>query len=265
MGPRLVSRLEETWPAQACGGGRRAPARPRSFLVSPTPPKNIHGAPAASRPAMGSRPAASPDNGPCLQPPGVRAAHYGTSERRGPPLTSLSESAAARVEPQHPPPPDAAQAHIRASEGRLGHRLRRWRFCRSAGPAVRHGGRHRFRPCAGRSPRLRCATLPNVRVEEANFLTHDSEAGQFDLVTALASFHHAPFEAGAAAVRRILRPGRRMVVLGVWTDRRTAWDVVLNLASTALNLVLRLLRGPDVMMAPAQKPTMTLSELRRAA
>ena len=53
--------------------------------------------------------------------------------------------------------------------------------------------------------------------------------------------------------------------MGVWTDRRTAWDVVLYLASTALNLVLRLLRGPDVMMAPAQKPTMTLSELRRAA
>ena len=120
-------------------------------------------------------------------------------------------------------------------------------------------------PAQVEATRLRCATLPNVRVEEANFLTLDSEVGQFDSVTALASFHHAPFEAGAAAVQRILRPGGRLVVLGVWTDRRTAWDVVMNLVPTALNLVLRLLRGPDHVMAPARMPTMTMSELRRAA
>jgi ubiquinone/menaquinone biosynthesis C-methylase UbiE len=120
-------------------------------------------------------------------------------------------------------------------------------------------------PVQVEATRRRCAGLPNVRVEEADFLTGDLPSGEFDVVTALASLHHMPFEAAATTVTRVLRPGGRLVVLGVWTNRTTAWDVVLNLISMGINRVLRRWRGPDVMTAPATMPAMTFREVEQAA
>lgn len=99
--------------------------------------------------------------------------------------------------------------------------------------------------------RARCAELSNVDVRQGDFLTSALPADHFDAVTALASFHHMPFADAAAEVRRVLKPGGRLVVLGVWTDNATPTDLALNVVSTALNKVLRLRRGPDAMTAPA--------------
>jgi ubiquinone/menaquinone biosynthesis C-methylase UbiE len=113
--------------------------------------------------------------------------------------------------------------------------------------------------------RGRCAVQPNVRVEQGDFLAAGLPAGGFDAVTALASLHHMPFRAAAEEVARVLRPGGRLIVLGVWTDRGAVSAVLPNVVSAAMNIVLRWSRGPDVMCAPVVMPTMSLREVRRSA
>ena len=94
-----------------------------------------------------------------------------------------------------------------------------------------------------------CAHLPQVSVRQADFLTANLPDEEFDVVTALAAFHHMPFIDGAREVQRVLKPGGRLIVLGVWTGTATA-DLPLNVASAALNGFLQLRRGPDTMNAP---------------
>lgn len=96
----------------------------------------------------------------------------------------------------------------------------------------------------------RCEHQRNVRVHQADFLASGLPAQQFDVVTALASFHHMPFDKAAAEAQRVLKPGGRLVILGVWTDNDRA-DLAWNLASTGMNLFLRTVRGPDEMTAPS--------------
>jgi ubiquinone/menaquinone biosynthesis C-methylase UbiE len=97
----------------------------------------------------------------------------------------------------------------------------------------------------------RCANQSNVNVVKADFLACGLPAEHFDLVTALAAFHHVPFDEGAAEASRLLKPGGRLVVLGVWTDSGSPTDLAWNVASAALNQVLKRRRGPDAMTAPA--------------
>lgn len=108
----------------------------------------------------------------------------------------------------------------------------------------------------------RCKHLPHVEVRLADFLTASLPQEQFDVVTALASFHHMPLPGAAAEAQRVLKPGGRLVVLGVWTDRASKRDLVLNLASSGLNEALQVLRGPDVMTAPATFDRTTWAEAR---
>ncbi len=111
--------------------------------------------------------------------------------------------------------------------------------------------------------RARCRGLGNVRAYQADFLKADLPASAFDLVTGLAAFHHMPFDDALRSAIRILRPGGRLLLLGVWTDTESASDMVLNLVSTGHNLGLRALRGPDEMSSPQTMPTMSLLEVRQ--
>jgi SAM-dependent methyltransferase len=98
--------------------------------------------------------------------------------------------------------------------------------------------------------RQRCADLPGVSVLRADFLSSGLRDEEFDLVTALAAFHHAPIPEAAHEVSRLLKPGGRLIVLGIWTDSSRR-DVLWNAASVLLNRYLRARRGPDTMTAPA--------------
>jgi hypothetical protein len=54
----------------------------------------------------------------------------------------------------------------------------------------------------------------------------------------LASLHHLPVETAIEKMRRLLRPGGRLIVLGLWTDNRTVPDHVLNIAAGVTNICL---------------------------
>jgi SAM-dependent methyltransferase len=113
--------------------------------------------------------------------------------------------------------------------------------------------------------RQQCADIRNVSVMHEDFLTADLGQGSFDLVTALASLHHLPFGAAVDRSCALLRPGGRLIVLGVWTDNVTARDHMLNGSAGLANKLYQRIWGPDVMSAPTTTPEMTLSEVRRLA
>jgi cyclopropane fatty-acyl-phospholipid synthase-like methyltransferase len=113
--------------------------------------------------------------------------------------------------------------------------------------------------------RRRCGDLENISVLREDFLTAQLGHAAFDIVTALASFHHFSFSAAIDRSRALLRPGGRLIVLGVWTDNVTARDQVLNSSAGVANKLYQRIWGPDVMSAPAATPEMTLGEVRQLA
>lgn len=113
--------------------------------------------------------------------------------------------------------------------------------------------------------RTRCAGLPHVAVHQADFRTGQLTDNHFDVVTALATLHHMPLEDAANQAKRVLKPGGRLVVLGVWTDNENRRDLAWNLASVVLNRLLQYRRGPDSMTAPATLERTSWAETRAAA
>ena len=112
--------------------------------------------------------------------------------------------------------------------------------------------------------RERCADLPNVTVSRADLLSSGLEPGSYDVVTALASLHHMPYAEAVGALKELLAPGGRLVVLDLWTDHGVR-DLPWSAASVVYNLALKAVHGPDHMGSPAAHQLMPLPEARRRA
>jgi SAM-dependent methyltransferase len=104
-----------------------------------------------------------------------------------------------------------------------------------------------------------------IRVEVRRFGAEPPAA--YDLVVFVASLHHMPLRSALQDARAALRPGGRVVIIGV--ARETSKDALRSWASVLLNPIIGLIRhparasGPPAhMQAPTAEATQTFDEIR---
>lgn len=123
-------------------------------------------------------------------------------------------------------------------------------------------------PATARVAAQRFATDHRVRILQRPFA--ERPEGTWDLVTMVAVLHHLPLEETLQAVRPMIKPGGRLVVVGL--SRETSRDAPWSIVSILLNPLIGLLVHPRPdgavpigMTAPATDPRETLDEIRHVA
>lgn len=107
-----------------------------------------------------------------------------------------------------------------------------------------------------------------IRIEHRNFGSEPS--GAYDLITFVASLHHMPLRTALQDARAALRPGGRIVIVGV--ARETTKDAVCSGISLVLNPLVGLMhhpsraaRPPSHMQAPIAEATQSVDEIHAIA
>lgn len=120
----------------------------------------------------------------------------------------------------------------------------------------------------GRIAGERFADDHRVRILQRSF--DERPEGSWDLVTMVAVLHHLPLAETLAALRSMIKPGGRLVIVGL--ARETGRDLPWSIASTLLNPLMGLILHPRAdgsvptgMTAPVRDPTQTLDEIRQVA
>ena len=111
----------------------------------------------------------------------------------------------------------------------------------------------------------RCAPLPQVTVVNAAF---PGVAGSYDLITMVAVLHHLPLDETLTHIRRLLRPGGRLLVVGLARPASTP-DLAWRIASALLNPAVGMIKHPRAAVPasppfPVRTPTLSFDELRSA-
>lgn len=112
----------------------------------------------------------------------------------------------------------------------------------------------------------RVVDIPNAQVVLASFLTAPQlKRRSFDLITCVATLHHMPLVAALEKMNAALKPGGRLVVIGL-SANTSAWDWIVSALQVLPVRVLSALRGesgyPGMSVAPSSEP---LAEIRRVA
>lgn len=110
-------------------------------------------------------------------------------------------------------------------------------------------------------------TLPAASVVSASFPLADGR--RYDFVSVVAVLHHLPLRAGIEAVREVVAPGGRLVIVGAYREEPS--DAAFSLVSLLLNPIIGLIRHPrraealpDNMNAPAVPASDSYREIRDA-
>jgi len=77
-------------------------------------------------------------------------------------------------------------------------------------------------PQSLRDAEVRTATITNASVLLADFMTFEALPGSFDLLTFVASLHHLDLVGALERAARVLRPGGRLVVVGLSANKTAA-------------------------------------------
>ncbi len=104
-----------------------------------------------------------------------------------------------------------------------------------------------------------CADLPNVRIVREDFLSAVLEPA--DLVTAFTALHHLDFERALTKLAGLVRPGGRLVVVGVARYTLTSW--LLGGFGILPHRVMARRRGYWQHRAPIAAPTLTWRQTRQ--
>ncbi|WP_327636180.1 class I SAM-dependent methyltransferase [Kribbella sp. NBC_00482] len=107
--------------------------------------------------------------------------------------------------------------------------------------------------------RSSAADLANVRILTQPF--DEVHGSSYDLITFVAVLHHLPLEATLEKVRELLRPGGRLVVVGV--SREAPEDLPWSIASMILNPIVGIAKHPrraHTVPAHMTAPTATAAE-----
>ncbi|UJP11048.1 class I SAM-dependent methyltransferase [Microbacterium sp. KUDC0406] len=114
----------------------------------------------------------------------------------------------------------------------------------------------------------RFAASDRVCIEQRRF--GDEPYGSYDLIVFVASLHHMPLRATLAQARAALRPGGRILIVGVASEASA--DALRSLVSLAVNPIVGLLRHPHPatappasMRAPTAEPLETFDEIHAVA
>lgn len=125
-------------------------------------------------------------------------------------------------------------------------------------------------PATAATARRELLTTRNATVVESGFDSHSFDGRTFDLVTFVAVLHHLPLVSTLDAARRLVRPGGRLVIVGV--ARETKADLGWSMASLLLNPIVGAIRHPrrattipEDMTAPTREPEDTYQEIAQAA
>lgn len=112
--------------------------------------------------------------------------------------------------------------------------------------------------------RATVADVPTVEIVQTPFDRWSGE--RFDLITFVAVLHHLPLAQTLRAARELLRPGGRLVVVGVCRETPADWPWAVP--STLLNPLIGLIRHPrranqqpTHMTAPIAAPTETFAQV----
>ncbi|MDR2997425.1 MAG: class I SAM-dependent methyltransferase [Microbacterium sp.] len=120
-------------------------------------------------------------------------------------------------------------------------------------------------PGTAAAARARFASSDRARIEERGF--GDEPSGAYDLIVFVASLHHMPLRATLRRANQALRPGGRIVIVGVAAETRA--DLPRSVASLVLNPIIGFVRHPRrasappaAMRAPTVEPGETFDEIR---
>jgi len=112
--------------------------------------------------------------------------------------------------------------------------------------------------------------LRNVTVREELFDFTIRYEPHYDLVTFVASLHHLPLVPALEAARSMLRPGGRLVIVGMAreTSRDLPWSIASLLLNVGVGVILhprRAVEPPESMTAPTTMPLLTFGEVHAVA
>lgn len=118
--------------------------------------------------------------------------------------------------------------------------------------------------------RVTVSGIENVEVRTESFELAPLSQPRYDLVSFVAALHHLPLEPTLVAARSLLRPGGRLVIVGL--AQETSADLSLSLASVFLNAAIGAIRHPrrarvtpEHMTAPTTEPIETFEQIRDIA
>lgn len=117
-----------------------------------------------------------------------------------------------------------------------------------------------------RVARQRCRDLPNVSFVQRDFFAPLKENNdfEFDFVCSVSAVHHMDFAGALTVMRRVLRPGGCLAVIGLARDA-SAVDWLVSATAIVPNRVLRVAYGESGPGAPVTAPQMSWRQVRTEA